>query len=226
MLEEIISRLQIGSSGPLQVLVNMSVALVLALITSFIYRLTHSGYAYSRSYNITMICVALVITLMMMAISNYLVLSLGLIGALSVIRFRTAIKDPRDIAYLFICIAIGLVCSTGDYAIATVGTLFINAILFILHYLHFGTKMSSDYVLTFNLKGDQNQARVIAEKAREIFPKVVFRSYCKLNKDESQYVYSLKLGKISEEEAIALFTEDHPQIEDISLIAPETNIEL
>ena len=53
MLEEILSKLQIGSSGPLQALVNMSVALVLALITSFIYRLTHSGYAYSRSYNIT-----------------------------------------------------------------------------------------------------------------------------------------------------------------------------
>lgn len=95
MFSDLLSNLQLGSFTPLQILTNLLVALVLALVTSFVYRVTHSGYAYSRSYNITMVIVTMVITMMMMVIGNYLVLSLGLIGAHSVIRFRTAIKEPQ-----------------------------------------------------------------------------------------------------------------------------------
>ena len=226
MFEELISGARIGSVGPVQVVISLLVSLVLALMTAFVYRLTHSGYAYSRSYNITMVSVAMVITLMMTVIGNYLALSLGLIGALSVIRFRTAIKDPKDIAYLFICIAIGLACSTRDYMIAGVGALVINATLLALHYLRFGAVMTSDYVLTYSIEGPQADAEQFVTKAREAFSKISFRSYCKLSDAESQYVYSLKLGKLSEEQAIAFLEKELPQIRNVSLIAPEANVEL
>ena len=226
MLEELLTNARIGSVGPLQIVISLVVSLVLALITAFVYRITHSGYAYSRSYNVTMISVAMVITLMMTVIGNYLALSLGLIGALSVIRFRTAIKDPKDIAYLFICIAIGLACSTGDYMIAGVGTVVINATLLVLHFLRFGTAMTSDYILTYSIEGPQAHAEELVAKAREVFSKISFRSYCKLSEAESQYVYSLKLGKLSEEQAIAFLEKELPGIRNVSLIAPETNVEL
>lgn len=226
MLEDLISDARLGSVGPLQVVISLTVSLVLALITAFVYRVTHSGYAYSRSYNTTMVIVAMVITLMMTVIGNYLALSLGLIGALSVIRFRTAIKDPKDIAYLFICIAIGLACSTRDYMIAGVGTIVIDTTMLVLHFLRFGTAMTSDYVLTYSIEGPQSHAEEFITKAREVFSRISFRSYCKLSEAESQYVYSLKLGKMSEEQAIAFLERELPEIRNVSLIAPETNVEL
>ena len=102
MLETILSNIRLGAIGPLQVFGSLLAALVLSLFTTYVYRTTHSGYAYSKSFNTTLVTVTMVVTMMMMVIGNYLALSLGLIGALSVIRFRSAIKDPRDIAFLFI----------------------------------------------------------------------------------------------------------------------------
>lgn len=226
MLDALTANALAGGSGPLQALSGLMVCLVLALITSFVYRRTHSGYAYSRSYNVTMVCVALVITMMMTVIGNYLVLSLGLIGALSVIRFRTAIKDPKDVAYLFICIAIGLACATHDYAVAALGTLFINGVLLVLHVLRFGAATASDYILSFTLPGADARAPEVAETARQRVPRFVFRSYARLSEEESQYVYALRLGRTTEEELIAYLRAQLPALRNVSLIAPETSIEI
>jgi uncharacterized membrane protein YhiD involved in acid resistance len=226
MLNSLTANALVGGSGPLQALAGLLVCLVLTLITSFVYRFTHSGYAYSRSYSITMVCVALVITMMMTVIGNYLVLSLGLIGALSVIRFRTAIKDPKDVAFLFICIATGLACATHDYAVAVMGTLFINCVLVVLHYLRFGANTASDYILTFSLPGDDARAPEVAAVARQRVPRFVFRSYARLSEEESQYVYALKLGRNSEEDLIAYFRQKIPLMQNVSLVAPEASVEI
>lgn len=226
MLQDLLAKIQLGSFGPLDVICNLLVALVMALFTSLVYRITHSGYSYSRSFNVTMIGVALVITMIMMVIGNYIALSLGLIGALSVIRFRTAVKDPKDLTYLFICIAIGLACSTGDYVITVIGTVFINLTLCTLHFLRFGCTLSSDYILSFNLNGGKSDAHEIAEKIRQKIQKVIFRSFSQINENKAEFVYSLKLGKISEEEIISFFKTECQDMKNIALIAPETNIEM
>ncbi len=225
MLEELINNLQLGSLSPFQVTSNLLVALVLTLITSAVYRWTHTGYAYSRSFNITLVGVSMVVCMMMMVIGHYLALSLGLIGALSVIRFRTAVKDPKDMAYLFIAIAIGLACSTGDYVIAVVGTLIIDTTLFVLHFLRFGAKLSSDYILSFSVEVGSEAVEQALEKARGQFKEMVFRSFAHVSESVGEYVFTLHLGSVSEQEAIRFFTAETPVFKNVSLIAPESTIE-
>ncbi len=225
-MNSILSGMELGRVGPVDIVTNLLLALVLSLCNSFVYRKTHSGYGYSVSFNVTMISVAMIVTMIMMVIGNYLALSLGLVGALSVIRFRTAIKDAKDITYLFLSIAVGLACSTGDYVIAVLGTLIINITFYVLHLIRYGASTSSDYCLTFCLQGEETTPDEIAVKTREKFSKVIFRSYSSLSDNVGEYVYSVKLGNTSEEDAISFLKKELRGLASISLIAPETNLEV
>lgn len=118
----------------IQVVLGMLVALLLALVIFQIYRLTYTGVMYSREFNTTIVMLCLITTLVIMIIGSNLALSLGMVGALSIIRFRTAVKDAKDAAYLFWAIGVGLSCGTGIYSIGIVGSVIIAAVLlFIFH---------------------------------------------------------------------------------------------
>lgn len=226
MLEEILTSWRIGDFTPLDIVRNLLLALALALITTWTYRRTHSGFSYSRAFNVTMVGVTMTITMIMMVIGNYLALSLGLVGALSVIRFRTAIKDPKDIAYLFLCIAIGLACSVGNYVLSIMGALLINATLLALHALRFGASARPDYCLTFRLDRDQTTPKSLAEKAGARNIDLGFRSYAQIDERTGEYVYSLKLRDQSEEEIVHFFATEFPGLSNLSLIAPEAELEV
>lgn len=112
-----------------QIIVAMMIALILALYMHFIYRKTYTGVVYSKGFNQTLVLMSIIITMVMMIIGGNLALSLGMVGSLSVIRFRTAIKEPRDMAFLFWAIAIGLSCGAEMYYVAIVGSAVISFIL-------------------------------------------------------------------------------------------------
>lgn len=112
-----------------QILMAMMTALILALFMYFIYRKTYAGVVYSKSFNQTLVLISIIITMVMMIIGGNLALSLGMVGSLSVIRFRTAIKEPRDMAFLFWSIAIGLSCGAEMYGVAVIGSVVIAGIL-------------------------------------------------------------------------------------------------
>lgn len=105
-----------------QVGLHIGVALTLAFLIATVYRTVHRGAWSSPSFYTTLLTTPVVVTMIMMAICSNVALSFGLVGALSILRFRTAIKDPRDAAYLFLVIAIGLCCGSGAYALAAIGT--------------------------------------------------------------------------------------------------------
>jgi uncharacterized membrane protein YhiD involved in acid resistance len=111
------------------ILAGLMLSLILALFIYYIYKITYSGVLYSRSFNITLVFTSMVVTIIMMAISGNLALSLGLIGALSIIRFRTAIKDPKDVTFLFWAISVGLINGVHLYRLSIVSTLFIGVVL-------------------------------------------------------------------------------------------------
>lgn len=114
-----------------QIVVAMMAALVLAFFMYFVYRKTYTGVVYSKGFNQTLVLLSIIITMVMMIIGGNLALSLGMVGSLSVIRFRTAIKEPRDMAFLFWSIAIGLSCGAEMYGVAVVGSLVVAVILFV-----------------------------------------------------------------------------------------------
>ena len=115
-----------------QIIYNFVAACILSLMIYISYRVSHSGAVYSRKFNVSLVMLALVTTLVMNVIGNNIALSLGMVGALSIVRFRTAIKDPRDTAYIFWAIAIGITCGVSYYTIAGIGTfiIFVFLILF------------------------------------------------------------------------------------------------
>jgi uncharacterized membrane protein YhiD involved in acid resistance len=114
-------------------ILDMVLALILAfglgVFIFFIYKTTYQGVMYSSSFGVTLIALTMITTLVILAITSNVVLSLGMVGALSIVRFRTAIKDPMDIAFLFWSIAGGIVLAAGLIPLAIFGSVFIGIIL-------------------------------------------------------------------------------------------------
>lgn len=107
------------------IIINNVVALAAAFFLMFTYKLTYSGTAYSRKFNISLGAITIITTMIMSVISNNIALSLGMVGALSIIRFRTAVKDVRDSAYIFWAIAIGIGCGVSQYTLIGIGSVFL-----------------------------------------------------------------------------------------------------
>lgn len=116
-------------------LLDMAIALVLSfclgLFIFFIYKRTFVGVMYSSSFGVTLIALTMITTLVILAISSNVMLSLGMVGALSIVRFRTAIKEPLDIAFLFWSIAVGIVLAAGMIPLAVIGSVVIGVVLLV-----------------------------------------------------------------------------------------------
>lgn len=114
---------------------DMVLALVLAFVVGlfifFVYKKCYAGVMYSASFGTTLIALTMITSLLILAVTSNVVLSLGMVGALSIVRFRTAIKDPSDIAFLFWSIAAGIVLAAGFIPLAVFGSLFIGLILLV-----------------------------------------------------------------------------------------------
>ena len=116
-------------------LLDMGIALVLAfclgLFIFMIYKKTFSGVMYSSSFGVTLVALTMITTLVILAVTSNVVLSLGMVGALSIVRFRTAIKEPLDIAFLFWSIAVGIVLAAGMIPLAVIGSVVIGIVLLV-----------------------------------------------------------------------------------------------
>lgn len=116
-------------------LLDMGIALTLAfglgLFIFLVYKKTYQGVMYSSSFGTTLIALTMITTVVILAVTSNVVLSLGMVGALSIVRFRTAIKDPLDIAFLFWAIAVGIVLAAGMIPLAVVGSVVIGLVLIV-----------------------------------------------------------------------------------------------
>lgn len=150
-------------------LLDMAIAIVLAfclgLFIFFVYKKTFSGVMYSSSFGVTLIALTMITTLVILAVTSNVVLSLGMVGALSIVRFRTAIKEPLDIAFLFWAIAIGIVLAAGMIPLAVIGSVVIGIILLI-----FVNKNSytTPYIVVLRCEDSESE-----KKAREFIEKQV-----------------------------------------------------
>lgn len=123
---------QLESLSLPRIILALLTATVCGLIIYWVYRLFYRGVVYSDNFNILVLLVTVVTSFIIMTISANLVLSLGLVGALSIVRFRSAVKDPLDIGFLFWGVAAGITAGAGLYFVALIGTVFIAAIYIIL----------------------------------------------------------------------------------------------
>ncbi|AFG37137.1 DUF4956 domain-containing protein [Spirochaeta africana] len=132
-------------------LMNFGISLLLAILLGLgiaaVYRYTHRGLNYESSFPATLVLLTPIVTLVMFFIQGDLVLSLGLVGSLSIIRFRTPIKDTRDMVFLFWTIAIGLGVGTHHWTYAVLATLFLALVVSVFYLTKYGRQLQSEYIL-------------------------------------------------------------------------------
>ena len=124
-MRETLFRILETSGGELDaatILLRLGVSAVIAAFLFLSYRLSHSGSVYSAKFNVSLAALTVITTTVMIVIGNNIALSLGMVGALSIVRFRTAIKDSRDTVYIFWAIVVGICCGSGDYMVAAAGS--------------------------------------------------------------------------------------------------------
>lgn len=122
----------ISSFSALDMAIAMGLALTVGLFIFLVYRKTYTGVMYSAGFGVSLIAMTLITTLVILAVTSNIILSLGMVGALSIVRFRTAVKEPLDIAYLFWAIAAGIVIGAGLLPLGVLGSLFIGLVLVVL----------------------------------------------------------------------------------------------
>lgn len=119
----------VTSVSILDMLLAMVLAFALGMFIFLVYKKTFSGVMYSSSFGVTLVALTMITTLVILAVTSNVVLSLGMVGALSIVRFRTAIKEPLDIAFLFWSIAVGIVLAAGLIPLAVIGSVLIGVFL-------------------------------------------------------------------------------------------------
>ena len=126
---------QLSNFTPLNVAIALLAALISGAIISLVYKKTYRGVLYSPSFSLTLILLCLVTTPVVMALGSNVALSMGMVGALSIVRFRTAVKDPLDTAYMFWSITMGILLGSNAYIIAVVAVLGISVIMLAISYM-------------------------------------------------------------------------------------------
>ena len=149
---------KVSSFSPLDMIIALGLSFVLGLFIFYVYKKTFNGVMYSASFGVSLMAMTLITTLIILAVTSNVILSLGMVGALSIVRFRSAIKEPMDIAFLFWAISAGIVTGAGLIPLAVFGSVFIGIIMII-----FVNKKSSDnpYILVINCSNDKSEELVM-----------------------------------------------------------------
>ena len=144
-----------GSISVEMILISLLVSFVISLFIVFVYKKTFSGVVYNKTIVMTIVMIAMVTSMVIRTINSNLSLSLGMVGALSIIRFRTAIKEPMDTAFLFWAIVSGIMCGAGLYFIAVCGSLLLGLLFYVLYLMDI--KAKSQYLLVVIYKSENGQ---------------------------------------------------------------------
>lgn len=182
-----------------QILTRIGMTLLLGLLIFFSYAISHRGTIYSRKFNVSLVMLAVLTGTVMIVIGSNIALSLGMVGALSIVRFRTAIKEPMDIAFLFWAIAAGIVLAAGLIPLAVVGSLFVGVVLLVFSRQKNG---ESPYILVVHCADQdvEGQVRALVEarvrrlnlKSKSVAPGQIELNYeVRLREADTEFVNEL-----------------------------------
>ena len=161
-------------------LVAIGLSFALSLFIVFIYRATYAGVNYSRNFTGCLMMLSMVTTIVILVISSNMVLSLGMVGALSIVRFRTAVKEPTDTAFLFWAIATGIICGAGYVTISILMTLLLG-LLFVAVHAFAGKQKNSTYMIVLRYDADSEvESKLAALSGYKMKNKTMTGSYTEL----------------------------------------------
>ena len=144
-----------------KILISLLVAFVIGVFIVFIYKKTYSGVVYSKSFSLCIILLGMVTAMVIRTISSNLALSLGMVGALSIVRFRTAIKEPTDTVFMFWSITAGIMAGAGLYIVAIIASLGIGILYFVGYMLGFKAKHQYLFIVKYDARIDETIIRQV-----------------------------------------------------------------
>lgn len=177
-----------------QIAANILVSGILGFLIFISYMISHRGTIYSKKFNVSLVVLTVLTSMVMTVIGNNVALSLGMVGALSIVRFRTAIKDSRDTVYIFWTIIVGICCGVGDFIVAGIGSAFV----FIL-FLIFGAIKNNNRMLVIIRGNRTKEAQIQAVMYKFFGAKAVLR--VKNSTTESiEFIYEITAKLLSQAE--------------------------
>ncbi len=132
-----------------QILANGLLAIVVGIVLAGVYRMTHKGLSYSQSFTQTIVFVSFIVALVMMVIGSHIARAFALVGALSIIRFRTVVKDTKDTSFVFASLALGMAAGTSNHVLVGVGLVMVCGLAWFMHLTNFGAVYKSEFILRF-----------------------------------------------------------------------------
>ena len=194
-------------------MINLGVTALIALFIWGVYKLTCGGVVYNRAFGFSIVMTALVTAIIMMVIRSNLALSLGMVGALSIVRFRSAVKDPRDISFIFWAVAIGLAAGTGVHLLAISGSLVIGIFVAVFTLL-----AHPRHSLMLILKGKGIDSGFLKSEIIRLTERARLRME-NISPAGTEFIYDIRLRKAASGETIAHALSQVPGVETVHLVA-------
>ena len=188
-----------GGFGVWETIIALSLSFALNLLLAYFYRQTHRGLSYSVSFVHAMILMGVTISIIMLIIGSNIARAFTLVGALSIIRFRNAVKDSRDVAFIFVAMAIGMGVGTGFYATAVIFTLFTCGMIYVLSRFEVGATTRRELLLKENLPGSLDYHTVFDDVFYQHLRDSSLLSVETIRDDVVELVYSIELKRAADE---------------------------
>jgi len=226
-LQELFRLHEVGARATaIEVIFTVLICFVLQLILSYSYIRTHRGRFYSQSYVHTLIIVGVVISVIIIVIGSNIARAFSLAGALSIIRFRTAIRDPRDVAYVFFAMGVGLACGSGLFTAAIILTILLSTIVVLLEATDYGRQEDKQKLLRITLPENLNYEGMFDDVLRKFTDDHTFVSVRTTSLGTMfELMYSVKIKRgISEKEMIDEIRERNGNL-NVSLLLDQQSYE-
>ena len=168
-----------------QIAANILVSGILGFLIFISYMISHRGTIYSKKFNVSLVVLTVLTSMVMTVIGNNVALSLGMVGALSIVRFRTAIKDSRDTVYIFWTIIVGICCGVGDFVVAGIGSVFVFILL-----LLFGAIKNNNRMLVI-IRGSRTKESAIQAVMFKFFGAKAIMRVKNSTSDSIEFIYEI-----------------------------------
>ena len=213
--------------NPSEIIFNLIIAFFLGFIISLVYKKTHKGLSYSQSFMITNVFVSVIVCMVIMIIGNNLARAFALVGALSIIRFRTVVKDTKDTAYIFWSLASGMAAGTGSYFLAIAGNIILSLIAYTLYKTNYGSIIKSEFILQFRIKSGDNEISKNYNKILSKFTKTQTLLSSESSEDNSSIKISLDIVMKEDLDQNSLLKEisSLDGLSEVIIIAAKTDID-
>ncbi|HPF86809.1 MAG TPA: DUF4956 domain-containing protein [Candidatus Limiplasma sp.] len=207
---------QFKSIVPSDLFMALGLGFIVGAIIALVYKKTYRGVLYSPSFAITLIMLTLITTPVVMCIKSDIALSMGMVGALSIVRFRTAVKDPMDTAYMFWALTMGILLGAGLYLVALIVVLCIGALMFVLSFVKFNNPNSYLLVVHYDEYCEQTIRATLNRTTRNF--KLRSKS---LTRAGAEMTYEVRLGDRQE---IVTRMLDIEGVHDATLVACQSDV--